>query len=68
MTIWHSYKIADVIFIRANIHQKFAVIDQKVVWYGSINLLSYGGAQESLMRLASPNISQELLKIISATA
>jgi len=53
---------------RANIHQKFAVIDQKVVWYGSINLLSYGSAQESLMRLASPNIAQELLQVISGTA
>jgi superfamily II DNA or RNA helicase len=47
---------------RANIHQKFAVIDQKIVWYGSINLLSYGGAQESIMRLESPNIAQELMK------
>jgi phosphatidylserine/phosphatidylglycerophosphate/cardiolipin synthase-like enzyme len=47
---------------KANIHQKFAVIDQKIVWYGSINLPSYGSAQESLMRLESPNIAQELLK------
>jgi len=28
----------------------------------SINLLSYGSAQESIMRLESPNIAQELLK------
>jgi len=34
------------------------------VWYGSINLLSYGSAQESLMRLESPNIAQELIKIL----
>jgi hypothetical protein len=27
-----------------------------------INLLSYGSAQESIMRLESPNIAQELLK------
>jgi superfamily II DNA or RNA helicase len=53
---------------KANIHQKFAVIDQKIVWYGSINLLSYGSAQESLMRLGSPNIAQELLKVISGKA
>ncbi|MCK9375575.1 MAG: phospholipase D-like domain-containing protein [Syntrophobacterales bacterium] len=53
------------LMFRANIHQKFAVIDQKIVWYGSINLLSYGSAQESLMRLESPNIAQELLKVIS---
>lgn len=50
------------ILFKANIHQKFAVIDQKIVWYGSINLLSYGGAQESIMRLESPNIAQELMK------
>ena len=50
------------ILFKANIHQKFAVIDQKIVWYGSINLLSYGSAQESLMRLESPNIAQELMK------
>jgi hypothetical protein len=49
---------------KANIHQKFAVFDQKIVWYGSINLLSYGSAEESIMRLESPNIAQELMKDI----
>jgi superfamily II DNA or RNA helicase len=48
--------------LRSNIHQKFAVFDQKIVWYGSINLLSYGIAEESIMRLESPNIAQELMK------
>ena len=47
---------------KPNIHQKFAVIDRKIVWYGSINLLSYGNAQESIMRLESSNIAQELMK------
>ncbi|MGC9965028.1 MAG: DEAD/DEAH box helicase family protein [Syntrophobacteraceae bacterium] len=50
------------LLFKANIHQKFAVIDQKIVWYGSINLLSYGNAQESIMRLENPNIAQELMK------
>jgi phosphatidylserine/phosphatidylglycerophosphate/cardiolipin synthase-like enzyme len=52
------------LLFKANIHQKFAVIDQKIVWYGSINLLSYGSAQESIMRLESPNIAQELIKTL----
>lgn len=52
------------IVFRSKIHQKFAFIDQKVVWYGSINLLSYGSAEESIMRLESPNIASELLKSI----
>lgn len=49
---------------KSNIHQKFAVIDQRIVWYGSINLLSFGSAEESIMRLESPNIANELMKTI----
>ena len=39
------------IMLKSNIHQKFAIMDQKIVWYGSINLLCYGSAQESIMRI-----------------
>lgn len=49
---------------RANIHQKFAVMDRKIVWYGSVNLLSFGSAQESLMRIESANIARELGKTV----
>jgi superfamily II DNA or RNA helicase len=54
---------ASVVF-NSNIHQKFAVMDQKIVWYGSINLLSYGSAQESILRIESSNIANELVKSI----
>ncbi|MFV0266682.1 MAG: hypothetical protein ACK5HT_06055 [Draconibacterium sp.] len=46
------------------IHQKVAVIDQKNTWYGSINLLSYGNAEESIMRIESSNIANELIRSI----
>jgi phosphatidylserine/phosphatidylglycerophosphate/cardiolipin synthase-like enzyme len=46
---------------KPNIHQKFAVFDQKIVWYGSINLLSFGRAEESVMRLENPSIADDLL-------
>lgn len=49
---------------RTNIHQKFAIIDEKIIWYGSINLLSFGSAEESIMRLESSNISNELIRSI----
>ncbi len=55
---------ANLIF-KSNIHQKFAVIDQRIVWYGSINLLSFGSAEESIMRLDSPNFANELLRTIA---
>jgi len=49
------------VVFRPNIHQKFAIVDQRTVWYGSINLLSYGSAQESIMRIESANIADELI-------
>jgi phosphatidylserine/phosphatidylglycerophosphate/cardiolipin synthase-like enzyme len=54
------------VVFRPNIHQKFAVMDQKTVWYGSINLLSYGNAQESIMRIESSNIANELIRSIES--
>ena len=53
--------------LKSNIHQKFAVIDQRIVWYGSINLLSFGRAEESIMRLNSPNIATELIRSCKST-
>jgi superfamily II DNA or RNA helicase len=46
------------------LHQKFAVIDQRVVWYGGINLLSYGAAEESIMRIENLDIAAELAGIL----
>jgi len=49
------------LIFRSNIHQKFAICDQKIVWYGSINLLGFGRAEESIMRLENASIADELL-------
>ena len=46
---------------KSNIHQKFAVIDETITWYGSINLLSFGYSEESIMRLQSSSIACELV-------
>jgi phosphatidylserine/phosphatidylglycerophosphate/cardiolipin synthase-like enzyme len=54
------------VVFKSNIHQKFAIMDQKIVWYGSINLLSYGSSQESIMRIESTNIAHELIKSIES--
>lgn len=42
------------------IHQKHAVIDERIVWYGSINLLSFGMSEESIMRLTSGSVARAL--------
>ena len=46
---------------KERIHQKFAIIDGRTIWYGSINLLSYGTSEESIMRIENVNIAAELL-------
>nr|WP_319495302.1 DEAD/DEAH box helicase family protein [uncultured Desulfobacter sp.] len=47
---------------KSNIHQKFAIIDNKITWYGSINLLSFGYSEETVMRLESSSIASELIE------
>jgi len=49
------------IVCKKGIHQKYAIIDGSIVWYGSINLLSFGASQESIMRLVSSSIARALI-------
>lgn len=45
-------------------YERFAIIDQSIVWYGSMNLLSNAKEDDNLMRVTSPSIAQELLELI----
>lgn len=48
-----------------NFHQKYTTIDKKIIWYGSINFLSYGRSQESVMRIKNLDVAGELLNSIN---
>ena len=39
----------------------FAVIDETIVWYGSMNLLSRDDVEDNIMRLESREVAEELL-------
>lgn len=52
------------VVFKSKMHQKYAIIDQKIVWYGSVNFLSFGFGEESVMRLESYDIASELLGIL----
>ncbi|MCQ2176181.1 MAG: DEAD/DEAH box helicase family protein [Bacteroidales bacterium] len=41
--------------------EHFAVVDNVIVWYGSMNLLSREKEEDSMMRLENSSIAQELL-------
>ncbi|MEG1525399.1 MAG: hypothetical protein RR475_10295, partial [Clostridia bacterium] len=49
------------VMLTSNNHQKFATIDQNIIWYGRVNLLSYSSAEESIMRFENSEIACDLL-------
>ena len=43
--------------------EHYAVIDNEIVWYGSVSLLSKEDAEDNLMRVCSKDIAAELLEM-----
>lgn len=49
----------EVIF-KEDVYQKFGSIDERIVWYGNIHLLGYGQETETIMRIDSIEVAEEL--------
>ena len=64
-TLKHLEEARISVHLKSEFHQKFAVIDHQTVWYGSVNLLSFGGHEESMMRFENPDIAGALTDTIS---
>ena len=47
--------------------ERFAVIDQEIVWYGGVNLLAKSDAEQSVMRVPSKKIAAELMELTFGT-
>ncbi len=43
--------------------EHFAVVDQKIVWYGNMNFLSKEDMEDNLMRVISGNIAAEIIEM-----
>lgn len=56
------------VVFRPGFHQKFTVIDGRISWYGSVNILSFGKSEESVMRLESLEIAGELIDTVTREA
>lgn len=52
------------VIFKPDFHQKFTVIDNRIVWYGSINFLSFGKTEESVMRFSSYDIAGQLIDTV----
>ena len=53
-----------IVSYKSDFHQKFTVIDQSVVWYGSVNFLSFGTQEESIMRFENTDIAGQLMDTV----
>ena len=49
--------------LQDHMHEHFAIIDDEIVRYGSMNLLSRAKVDDNLMRVKSRDVAQELLEI-----
>jgi superfamily II DNA or RNA helicase len=47
---------------KEGLHQRFAIIDKTIVWYGSINPLGYAAADDNMLRLEDEGVGEELAR------
>jgi phosphatidylserine/phosphatidylglycerophosphate/cardiolipin synthase-like enzyme len=45
----------------SKMHEKLAVLDQRVVWLGSLNILSHKNSTEIMVRIDSPDFAQSII-------
>lgn len=54
-----------VFIYKKNHHRKLAIIDRKVLWEGSLNILSQNDSREFMRRIADEKAAQETLEFIN---
>lgn len=51
--------------VRSGMHEKIGILDNKILWHGSLNILSHNDTRESMLRFDSPELVQEILADLS---
>jgi len=46
-------------------HRKLAIIDKKILWEGSLNILSQNNSKEIMRRLESPDEIEKMLNFLN---
>ena len=65
-TIRELRKVGFIVDLRAKMHEKIAIIDGEVLWHGSLNILSHRDTSESMLRLESRALCEELARCLSS--
>lgn len=51
--------------LRARMHEKFAIIDNRILWHGSLNILSHRDTHESMLRIESVAACEQIGRFVS---
>jgi len=54
--------------LRARMHEKIAILDGRILWHGSLNILSHRDTHESMLRIESPAACGQLARFVSTPA
>ncbi|MFI5166165.1 MAG: AAA domain-containing protein [Thermoanaerobaculales bacterium] len=54
--------------LRARMHEKIAILDERILWHGSLNILSHRDTHESMLRIESPEACRQLARFVSTPA
>jgi hypothetical protein len=54
--------------LRARMHEKIAILDGRILWHGSLNILSHRDTHESMLRIESPAACSQLTRFLSTPA
>ena len=60
--ISQMYAIGATVIQRKGMHQKIALIDDRVAWEGSLNILSHSDTQEQMRRIEGANAVKEITR------
>ena len=46
---------------RSGMHEKVGIVDNQILWHGSLNILSHNNTRESMLRFESTDLVQEII-------
>lgn len=61
--VLNSYQVGINVVTKSEVEERFAVIDDELVWHGGMNLLGKEDIWDNLMRIKNHQVAAELLEI-----
>jgi len=54
----------NLVLLKGNHHRKLAIIDKKILWEGSLNILSFSNSQEIMRRIEDKHIANQMFNFL----